>query len=264
MKGSFWPMGRSDRTDLGGMSSRFPQTRWSLILSARTRDEVRSQLAMENLTHTYWKPIYCYLRRHGYGNEEAKDLTQDFFCAFMLEGKLVQSADKRVGRFRQLLMTALKRFVSNIERDKRRQKRAPKGRIIPLSALELACIDAPASEVAPDEAFYYAWITDLLDYALAETKRQCNEAGLGIHWQVFHRKVLAPILEDAVDTPLKLICREHSINSESLATNMMVTVKRRFRKVLQRRLRDLTRSDVQAEAEFQEIMAFLTQGGAGM
>jgi hypothetical protein len=110
---------------MGGEGSQFPSTHWSLILDVRTQDETRRRLATENLIAGYWKPVYCYLRKRGYGNEEAKDLTQDFFCEFFLGSKLLQTADKKIGRFRQLLLTALKRFISNVERDKKRKKRAP-------------------------------------------------------------------------------------------------------------------------------------------
>ena len=153
-----------------------------------------SAFGFENLTIAYWKPIYCYLRRKGFQNEEAKDLTQEFFHGFILQGKLLQTADKELGCFRQLLITTLKRFISNVERDKNRKKRSPKEGIIPLTSLELINFDIPAIEATVDEAFDYAWITNLLDQILAETKKQCYESGQEIHWQVFHRKVLAPIL----------------------------------------------------------------------
>lgn len=249
---------------MGGMNSRLPETRWSLIFAARTRDDTRRRLAVANLTDAYWRPIYCYLRRRGYQNEEAKDLTQGFFCEFVLEGKLLQSADKDLGCFRQLLATALKRFVLNVERDKNRKKRAPEGGIVPLASTdsESGDIDPPGSEATPEQAFYYTWITDLLDHTIAETKRQCYDADLKIHWQVFHRKVLAPILGDAEDIPMKEIGRIYGVESEAKAGNMIVTVKRRFQRVLKQRLRDLVRSDSQAEAEFEEILRFLSENSA--
>jgi hypothetical protein len=247
---------------MGGMSSRLPETRTSLLRAACTQDETRRRLAVDNLTRAYWKPIYCYLRRHRYQNEEAKDLTQEFFHDFVLEGKLLQSADKEVGHFRQLLTTALKRFLFNVERDKNRQKRAPQGGITSLSGAEGEEIDPPGSEATPEQAFWYAWITDLLDYALAQTRQECGAGGREVHWQVFHRKILAPILEDAEDMPIKQICRMYGVDGESRADNMIVTVKRCFRRVLTQRLHDLARSEAQAQEEFQEILRFLSENGA--
>jgi hypothetical protein len=257
-----WPMSHSDRTTMGGMSSRLPETRWSLILAARTRDDTRRRLAIATLTDSYWKPIYCYLRRCRYLNEQAKDLTQEFFCEFFLDGKLLQAADREIGSFRQLLVTALKRFISNMERDKSRKKRAPEGGVVPLPSTESGDIDLPSSEATPEQAFYYSWITSLLDRALRETEKQCIDSGMKVHWQVFHRKVLAPILEDAEDIPMKEICRIYGVQSDTKACNMIVTVKRRFQRILKQRLRDLVRSDAQAEAEFEEILRFLSKNGA--
>ena len=88
------------KTSMGGASSQFPSTHWSLILNAGTQDETRRRLATESLIEGYWKPVYCYLRKRGYGNEEAKDLTQDFFCELFLGPKLLQAADRKIGRFR--------------------------------------------------------------------------------------------------------------------------------------------------------------------
>lgn len=128
---------------MGGTGSQFLSTNWALILNVRTQDETRRRLATESLIKRYWKPVYCYLRKRGYGNEEAKDLTQDFFCEFFLGAKLLQAADRETGRFRQLLLTALKHFISNIERDKKSKKRAPPREILSLSSAQFAGVDAP-------------------------------------------------------------------------------------------------------------------------
>jgi len=252
----------SDRTAMGGMASRLPKTRWSLILGARTTDQTRRSLALENLASTYWKPIYCYLRKRGYSNEEAKDLSQDFFRGFILEGKLLQTADKELGCFRQLLRTALKRFVNNVERDKKRRKRYPKEGIVPLTSVEQGNIGIPASEDSPEQAFDYAWIAELLDQILEETRKQCCESGQEIHWSIFHTKVLAPILEDANDISMKEISQMYGLEDVNQANSRIVTVKRCFGRILKRRLRELTGSDSGAEEEFREIMRFLSQKSA--
>ena len=248
---------------MGGAQGRFPTTCWSAILSARTTDDDRRRLIIDELARAYWKPICCYFLRQGYGNEDAKDLTQDFFCKFFLEGTLLQTADREVGRFRQLLMTALKRFVRNVRRDGRRRKRTPKGAIFSLDGPDLANIEVPAAAATPEKAFYYAWVTNLLDQVLAEIRVQYCSSDMATHWEVFHLKVLAPIFEDAEEASLAEICRQCGVKDESTASNMIITVKRRFRKVLRRRLRDLTGSDTEAEAEFDDLFRFLDENGAG-
>jgi DNA-directed RNA polymerase specialized sigma24 family protein len=159
------------------VGSRFPSTHWSLILNARTQDETRRRLATESLIAGYWKPVYCYLRRRGYGNAEAEDLTQGFFCEFFVGAKLLRTADREIGRFRQLLLTALKRFVSNAKRREIREIRKPSGGILSLSSPQLEGVDLPDSAATPDQAFYYAWIMALLDQVLAEVKEQYYNSG---------------------------------------------------------------------------------------
>ena len=98
-------MAGRDYTDLGGAGYAFMTTHWSLIESIRTGDD-SSHALIGSLLKNYWKPIYCYLRRHGYGNEEAKDLTQAFFHEIVLGNELVQQADQRKGRFREAVRRA--------------------------------------------------------------------------------------------------------------------------------------------------------------
>ena len=251
-------MNRWQKTSMGGTGSQFPSTHWSLILNVRTQDETRRRLATESLIEGYWKPVYCYLRKRGYGNEEAKDLTQDFFCEFFLGARLLGAADKKIGRFRQLLLTALKRFISNVERDKKRKKRTPPREILSLSSAPFSDVEPPGSAATPEQAFYHAWITDLLDQVISEVREQYCNFATQKHWQVFQLKVLAPTLQNAQEPSMKQICERCSVASEEQASNMLITVKRCFRRVLKRRLRNLAQSDAEADAEFKEIFSFLS------
>jgi RNA polymerase sigma-70 factor (ECF subfamily) len=249
-----------EKTKMEQVGGGFPSTHWSLILNARTQDETRRRLATESLIAGYWKPVYCYLRRRGCRNEEAEDLTQDFFCRFFIGAKLLRTADRQVGRFRQLLLTALKRFVNNVKRDKNRRKRTPSKGIISLSSPQLEGVDLPDSAATPEQAFYYAWITDLLDQVLAEVKEQYNNSGMATHWDVFQLKVLAPILQNAQSLSMRQICERCGVATEVQGANMLIVVKRRFQAVLRRRLRNLVRSDSETEAEFKELFQFLSGG----
>jgi hypothetical protein len=255
-------MARFDRTSMGGIESRLKETPWSQIFGARTQDQTRRRLCLENLAKTYWKPIYCYLIRKNFSNEDAKDLTQSFFNTFFLEGKLLRAADRKLGCFRQLLCTALKRYISNIKRDDNRKIRKPNGILLSLSSAKLDNSDPLSSEATPEQAYEYAWITSLLDQTLLETKHQCFEVEQQVHWQVFYKKVLAPILEDAKDISMQEISNMYGLEDANQANSRIVTVKRRFGRNLKRRLRELTGSDSGAESEFEEIMRFLSERSA--
>lgn len=256
-------MRRSDRTTMGGMESKMPKkTPWSLILRAQTQDSTRLKLAQENLAQAYWKPVYCYFQRRDFQNEEAKDLAQDFFMEYFLQGKLLKHTDKKEGSFRKLLYTALKRYTINHLRDASRRIRKPEGGLIHLSALEGGQFTLPDSEATPEQAFEHGWIANLLAQILAETQEQCCESSLAVHWKIFHHRVLAPIINNADDIPIEKICQMYNLETKDKASNMIVTVKRRFQMNLWRRLRDLTGSDGKAEEEFKEIMLFLSEKSA--
>ena len=110
----------TDRTSIGGAHSSFQTTHWSIIQAAKTDDLTRRQTIVGNLMATYWKPVYCYLKRRGYDNETAKDLTQGFFCEIVFGRGLVRKADREKGRFRTFLLTALERYVISVRRHETR------------------------------------------------------------------------------------------------------------------------------------------------
>jgi len=55
------------------------------------------------------------------------------------------------------------------------------------------------------------------------------------------------------------ICHKYDIESPRIASNMIITVKRRFQAVLQKRLRETVTSDGQMEDELAEISKFLPE-----
>ena len=46
-------------------------------------DSARSKLALNELCRVYWPPLFIFLRRHGFQEADAKDLTQEFLGHFL-------------------------------------------------------------------------------------------------------------------------------------------------------------------------------------
>jgi DNA-directed RNA polymerase specialized sigma24 family protein len=252
-----------DRTAMGGAASRFHTTQWSNIHSARTTDETRRQLILEDLIETYWKPVYCYLRRKGCGNETAKDLTQAFFSEIVLGRDLLRKADRAKGKFRTLLVLALERYYASYLRGQGRIKRGGKARIVSLDVPHLENLPIVESMAGPVQAFHYGWITELLDATIAEVKHEYRSTQRSSHWDSFQLKVLDPIVDGVAPPSLKEIAEQCGIANEAKVSNMIITVKRRFRAILRRRVRTLMRSDVEIEEEFADLFRFLDKKGAG-
>jgi RNA polymerase sigma-70 factor (ECF subfamily) len=95
---------------LASPSAQFPSTAWSCVRAAQDPDHPQFVAATNWLITTYWKPVFCYLRARGQAAHDAEDRTQEFFLRFLVKGWL-RSADQRRGRFRDFLLTLLKRFA---------------------------------------------------------------------------------------------------------------------------------------------------------
>ncbi len=142
----------------------FGTTHWSVVLAAGSRDTPQSVAAREKLCRTYWYPLYAYVRRRGYGVEDAQDLTQEFLARF-LAGDSMGRADRRRGRFRSYLLGAFNHYLSDEWDKSHRLKRGGQVSQIPLDAAvgEARYALEPADERSPDWFFERRWALALLD-----------------------------------------------------------------------------------------------------
>jgi DNA-directed RNA polymerase specialized sigma24 family protein len=247
-------MGRGNCTKTEGMGPAFPTTHWSLVEAARSGDGDR--VAIGILLNRYWKPVYCYLLRRGYDSEQAKDLTQGFFHEIVLERRLVEKADPSKGRFRTFLLLALDRYVANVRKQEHSQKRAPAGHLVPLDIIRPPVLPRSVAASTPEDTFHYAWVSELLERVLEHVEAKCHEDGKTVHWYAFRDRVLRPIVDQTPPPSLQEICSRYGIQSETKASNMMITVKRRLQSTLRQHVRNSVASDELVESELGEICKF--------
>jgi DNA-directed RNA polymerase specialized sigma24 family protein len=94
----------------------FRTTQWELVVNASAEGTAEARIALEELYRLYCYPVYAFIRRRGYGRQDAQDLTQDFFVHLLAKGALGRAEPQR-GRFRNFLLGALDHFLANaIER----------------------------------------------------------------------------------------------------------------------------------------------------
>ena len=248
-------MRRHDHTSIGGEGGTFLTTHWSLIDQTQSNEE-GSQNLIGLLLGKYWKPVYCYLRRKGYDNEQAKDLTQGFFHEVVLGRGLIERADQAKGRFRSYLLLALNRYLVNSREEQAAQKRIPKGRLVPLDEIDPPDLPASLTQLPPEETFNYAWVSALLEHVLMEVETKCLQRELEVHWRVFRDRIVRPILNRTEPASMDVICEKYGIEDTIKASNMMTTVKRLFQSVLKQHVRNSVMSDEDTADELAQIKRF--------
>lgn len=147
----------------------FNTTHWTIVLAcADESDSARAQQALANLFQTYWYPLYAYVRRRGYGEQDAEDLVQAF-CLHLQEKHAVAKADPQRGKFRTFLLCSLQNFLSHEAERARAHKRGGGRELIRLDAEEA---DAryklePAHTTTPEAIFEKRWAHALLDQTVS-------------------------------------------------------------------------------------------------
>jgi hypothetical protein len=215
------------------------------------------------LLQEYWKPVYCYLRRSGYNNEQAKDLTQSFFHEVVLNKDLVGHADKAKGRFRSFLLHAMKQYTTKQNLKERAQKRIPKEKMVSLDVVEPPALPVSMTKASVEDSFNYAWVSALMERVLSLVRAECAEQGMDTHWILFYERVVRPILSDQPPLSVAHLCQIHGIENTQTASNMIVTVKRRFRAALEQNVRRTLLDGEQAPDEIEELLHFFRKSAQG-
>jgi hypothetical protein len=92
---------------------------------------------------------------------------------------------------------------------------------------------------------------------LAEVRVQCVRRGMGLHWTLFHERVVRPILEDREPPTLAALCARHGVDEPTTASNMIFSVKRQFQAALREHLRNAVARDDEIAGEFDDLVQFL-------
>jgi RNA polymerase sigma-70 factor (ECF subfamily) len=214
--------------------------------------------AIDSLIGRYREPVYCHLRHKGYDAERAEDLTQEFFQEVVLERNLISRVDPAKGQFRPFLFSALSRYLINVRKRESSHRRIPDSRLIPLDAVEPSRLPQSTGESTPDETCDYAWLSEVVKHVLKQVEAEYQEKGMLAHWHVFQEHVLQPIVDQTDCQPLKEVCDRYGVD-ETKASNMIVTVKRRFRRLLTQHLQRLAVSSEETRREVEEIRRFLPE-----
>ncbi len=215
----------------------FGPTQWTLVLSAAEQDSEKGRVALAELCRIYWYPLYCYVRRSGYDQHDAEDLTQGFFAQLLGKNYLGAVAREK-GRFRSFLLTAIKHFLAN-ERD--RAQALKRGGGVKLISLDVAEAESrhplePRHGLTPEKMFERQWVLALLDRVLGQLKDECATGKKERHFE----RLKEFLTGDAPPQAAVALAGELGVSEGSLK----VAIHR-----LRRRYRELLRAEIAQTVE---------------
>jgi RNA polymerase sigma-70 factor (ECF subfamily) len=169
---------QSPKANLLGESGLFRTTHWSVVLNAGDLNSPEATASLATLCQTYWYPLYCCVRRHGYSPDDAKDLTQAFFEKLLTKNQIAL-ADPERGRFRTFLLRALENFLRNEYRDRETLKRGGDREIVSLEAemAEERYAEEPPDQLSPAAFYERQWASTLLERVLNLLRSEFTASG---------------------------------------------------------------------------------------
>jgi len=234
-------------------SSRFPTTRWTLVLAAGNPERKEARSALVSLCESYRYPLYAYLRRRGYPADQVQDLTQEFFMR-LLEGRYLDRADPEKGRFRAFLLTSLKFFVAD-EEDRQRARKRGGGVLVPLefASGEERYQREPGHDETPERIFERRWALSLLDRVLEKLRNEFVHHGRPEH---FER--LKVFLLGQSDAPYAALAREMN-TSEGALKVAIHRLRKRYRELFRQEIADTVADPTEVESELRYLAAVLAR-----
>ncbi len=154
------------------------ETQWSLILRAQSDESAIARTALSHLCNRYWFPVYAYILKSGNSSEHAKDLTQDFFLR-LVEGRVLNRADPDRGKFRSLLFSSVRNFVTDAWRHDQAERRGGATSILSLDFEHADALyaDAVREEETPDQTYDRQWARTVMAHAFVQLKADYDRQG---------------------------------------------------------------------------------------
>jgi RNA polymerase sigma-70 factor (ECF subfamily) len=236
-------------------AGQFQTTSWTLIQAAAHRPTPDSREALERLCQIYWRPVYAFIRRRGYDQDRAQDLSQAFF-ARLLEKNYVLAADPERGRFRSFLLTAVKNFLANEWDWESAQKRGGGETPASIDLLEAERWYAPAAieTSTPESLFERRWALSLLEQVMAKLRAELVAAGKGAQFEV-----LLPFLNrEAESGRYDDASSELGISAGALRIAVH-RLRRRYRDLLRAEIADTVSRPDDADEEIRFLLSVLSR-----
>jgi len=241
--------------EVSRFAGQFSTTRWSVVLLAGQETSPESAAALEKLCRAYWQPICGFARRRGWSEEDAKDLTQQFFARLLARNDF-QGLDPRQGKFRTFLLAAFTHFLAN-EYDRVNALKRGGGRVIisldEFSSDELGGLPS-ADGVSSVNLFDLGWAQAILTAALRQLKEGMVKADKKNQFEA-----LNPFLTANAEAGEYAVAAEKLGVDVSSVPVLVHRLRQRYRELVRQEVAQTVSSPVELEEEMRHLFAVLNQ-----
>lgn len=236
--------------------ARFPTTHWSLVGRAGQDFAETRRQALGELLLRYLPALRAHLV---YGKrqspENADDLLQEFVAGKILERNLIGQADAQLGKFRTFLLTALDRFLIDHIRQQAAQKRSPGEGGLQMLGDRADLLKADQ----PHDAFDIAWAHNVISETIRLMRTECEASHRMDVWGVFECRLLDPLLNGTEPVAYDAMVERFGFQSPSQASNVLMTAKRMFARLMRSVVGEYSLGNEQIESEIRELMDILAK-----
>ncbi len=228
----------------------FPTTSWTLVKRIQRGTPEDAHRALEEVCHSYWYPVYSWLRRSGQGQHDAEDLTQAFFLK-LIEDRSINRAQMERGRLRAFLLGVLKRTLSDHFHHQHAAKRGGRAQVVSFEDqdAEGRYKLEPSDLKSPDAIFDRAWARRVLESAEEKLGAECGDAG---DREVFESlREFLPLGENA--TPYRKVAARLKIEEGTLRLQIH-RMRKRYRKHIEGEIAQTVAEPAEQKAELEHLM----------
>lgn len=239
----------------GAIVGSLPPTRWSVVARAGRRERETWTDALGVIV-TLYRPVLerylvCNLRVPA---DRAEDIVQGFLSEKLLERNVLRQASPGKGRLRSFVLKVFRNYAIGQLRRLQALKRRPESPdAVRLDALPELAADGSSQA----DAFDVLWARQLLARTVDRMREECRAKSREALWGVFEDRVLGPLCDGTAPMPYEQLVSRFGLRSPSEASNLLITAKRMFSRILRELVRETVADERDVEAEIRELQRVL-------
>ena len=156
------------------------------------------------------------------------------------------------------MLSSLNNFLKNEHRKAHAQRRHPaEGFVSIFDLASRANLNNTLQHVmTPEEAFHKEWLTNLLIRVTERLYDECYATNKEIHYQIFNRRIINPILEGASVPSQSELAIEYGLTEKQVA-NKLLTARRAYQRLLRDEVQSYAMTEEDSAYEIKDLFEFI-------